>query len=649
MCGIAGILSLSAAPVPGLAWGLDVMSRLLRHRGPDGTGTWSHPHGHVGLAHRRLSIIDLSAAAAQPMTDRAGNWIVFNGEIYNFLELREELGAGQFATASDTETILFAYRKWGPDCVNHLRGMFAFALWDEARQTLFCARDRFGIKPFHYTVAGETFYFASEVKALLPFVSRVETDLDGFKDYLTFQLCLAGKTLFKGISELLPAHRLEVRQGRMHVERYWEVHFEPDFHHTEKYFEESLRNLLQESVALHLRSDVPVGAYVSGGLDSSTVASLAVEQQAPGAMMGFTGKFAAYGPEYDESRYARALAEWKHFDLCETDITAGDFLENIRRVIYHLDYPVAGPGSFPQYMVSRLAARQRKVVLGGQGGDEIFGGYARYLIAYFEQCIKGAIDGTMQSGNFIVTYESIIPSLVALRGYKPLLQEFWREGLFESMDRRYFRLVNRAPTLGDEINWEALEPYSARETFAQVFNGHNVRRESYFDLMTHFDFKTLLPALLQVEDRMSMAHGLESRVPLLDHPIVELAATIPSNIKFKNGAMKHIFRQAVRPCLPPLIFERQDKMGFPTPLSDWLTGAARDFVREVFSCQKALARDLVDNRKVLAGLDKEPRFGRKIWGLLCLELWQQEFHDRAAEYKRLVNRPAAETAKELVP
>ena len=649
MCGIAGILNLSSQPVPRLARSLNAMSYLLRHRGPDGEGTWSHSRGHVGLAHRRLSIIDLSAAGAQPMTDRAGNWIVFNGEIYNFLELREELGADNFVTASDTETILFAYRKWGTGCVDHLRGMFAFALWDEARQTLFCARDRFGIKPFYYTVVGETFYFASEVKALLPFVPRIETDLDGFKDYLTFQFCLAGKTLFKGISELLPAHTLQVHNGAVHLARYWEVHFEPDFNHTEKYFEESLRALLQESVTLHLRSDVPVGAYVSGGLDSSTVASLAADQQVPGAMMGFTGKFAAYGPEFDESRYARALAEWKQFDLQEADITAGDFVENIRRVIYHMDYPVAGPGAFPQYMVSRLAARHRKVVLGGQGGDEIFGGYARYLIAYFEQCIKGAIDGTVQSGNFIVTYESIIPNLVALRNYKPLLQEFWREGLFEPMDRRYFRLVNRAPSLADEINWETLEPYSARETFKQVFNGHNVRKESYFDLMTHFDFKTLLPALLQVEDRMSMAHGLESRVPLLDHPIVELAATVPSNIKFKNGTMKYIFRQAVRPNLPPVIFNRQDKMGFPTPLSDWLTGDARGFVRDVFSSQKALGRDLVDNCKVLAGLDKEPRFGRKIWGLLCLELWQQEFHDRAGEYKRLMSSSSEDAAKELVP
>jgi asparagine synthase (glutamine-hydrolysing) len=636
MCGIAGICNLQLQPVPDLARKLNVMNQLIRHRGPDGDANWSNPSHTLGLVHRRLSIIDLSPSGAQPMTDHMNNWIVFNGEIYNYIELRQELGVEIFTTNSDTEVILAAYRKWGSDCVNHLRGMFAFAIWNETDRTLFCARDRFGIKPFYYFLHRDTFYFASEPKALLPFVEEIETDLNGFKDYLTFQFCLSGKTLFKGIRELLPAHSLLIKHENVHIQRYWEVHFVPDYDHTDHHFEEKLRALLVDSVQFHLRSDVPVGAYISGGLDSSSVASIAADQQDPDVMMGFTGKFSAYGSEFDESTYARALAEQKGFQLCEQDITAQDFIENIRKVIYHLDYPVAGPGSFPQYMVSRLASQYRKVVLGGQGGDEIFGGYTRYLIAYFEQCIKGAIEGTIHNGNFIVTYESIIPNLVALRNYKPLLQEFWREGLFESMDRRYFRLVNRAPSLDAEINWSALEPYSARETFQQIFHGENVHKESYFDLMTHFDFKTLLPALLQVEDRMSMAHGLESRVPLLDHPIVELAATIPADIKFKDGNMKHILREVVKPFLPDVILNRQNKMGFPTPLSEWFAGEARMFVRDIFSSRNALERDLIDNRQVLRSLDNEPRYGRKVWGLLCLEIWQQEFHDRASEYKKLM-------------
>ena len=634
MCGIAGALNLSLAEIPRLPESLATMNRLISHRGPDGEGAWQHARRYVGFAHRRLSIIDLSTGD-QPMTDPQGNWITYNGEIYNYIELREELGAANFRTTSDTEVILAAYRKWGTDCVNHLRGMFAFAIWDDRKQELFCARDRFGIKPFYYLTVGDTFYFASEVKALLPFVDQIETDLEGFKDYLAFQFCLAGKTLFKNIAELLPGHTLTVAKGNVAIKRYWEVYYDLDFNHTSKYFEEKLRALLPESVNLHLRADVPVGAYLSGGLDSSTIASLA-SAQSNGDFAAFTGKF-SFSQDYDESQYARELAEWRGFSLYEIDITADDFIENISKVIYHLDYPVAGPGSFPQYMVSQLAAKHRKVVLGGQGGDEIFGGYTRYLIAYFEQCIKAAIDGTINNGHFIVTYESIIPNLTALRNYKPLLQEFWREGLFENMDKRYFRLINRASLLHDEVRWNLLGDYSPFDTFQTVFNGSNVGKESYFDRMTHFDFKTLLPALLQVEDRVSMAHGLESRVPFLDHRIVEFAATIPSDVKFKDGTMKQILKEAVRPVLPESILNRKDKMGFPTPLTEWLKNEARNFAHDIFSTQRAQTRELVDNKSVLDNLDKEPKFGRKAWGLLCLELWHQRFHDREAEFRKLVN------------
>ena len=632
MCGSAGARSFRSEPIANLEDQLALMNGLLSHRGPDGEGMWVLQGDHVGFSHRRLSIIDL-ATGEQPMCDPGGNWVTYNGEIYYYLELREEIGPENFATTSDTEVILHSYRKWGRECVYRFRGMFAFALWDEQEGTLFCARDRFGIKPFYYTVVGDVFYFASEVKVLLPFVDDVETDLEGLKDYLAFQFCLDGKTLFKSVRELLPAHMLRVSGGALDTSRYWEVYYELDWRHTAQYFEDELRGLLADSVGLHLRSDVPVGAYVSGGLDSSTIASLAACEQQNGDMLGFTGKFETYGSHYDESRYARALAEERGFDLLEVDIEVGDFVDHIRRVIYHLDYPVAGPGSFPQYMVSELAARHRKVVLGGQGGDEIFGGYTRYLIAYFEQCIRGAIDGTKDSGEFVVTYESIIPNLTALRNYKPLLQEFWQDGLFEDMDRRYFRLVNRASSLQDEIRWSLLGDYSPLETFKTIFNGDNVEKESYFDQMTHFDFKTLLPALLQVEDRMSMAHGLESRVPLLDHPLVELSATIPSNIKFKDGTMKHIFQQVAQPLLPEVINRREDKMGFPTPLTQWLQGDARDFVHDAFSSQSARNRELINNQLVLDQIVNESKFGRKTWGLLCLELWQQEFHDKANEYR----------------
>ena len=608
------------------------MNDLLRHRGPDGEATWVHDHGVAAFAHRRLAIIDLDSGD-QPMTDGGGNWVTHNGEIYNYIELRGLLGKDRFHTSSDTEVILRAYRQWGEGCLERLRGMFSFALWDEETQTLFAARDRFGIKPFYYAVVNGVLYFASEVKALLPFLPRVETDADGLADYLTFQFPLAGKTLFKGVQELLPGHFLRVRNGTVETRRYWEVYFEPDFDHTADYYERRTQELLADSISFHLRADVPIGSYLSGGLDSSIVASLASTTHGPG-MMGFTGRFGM--PGFDESRYARSVAEDRGFELHEIEIGPDDFVERIGEVIYHLDYPVAGPGSFPQFMVSELAAQHRKVVLGGQGGDEIFGGYVRYLIAYFEQCIKGAIEGTTHSGEFVVTYESIIPNLQTLREYKPLLREFWREGLFEDLDARYFRLINRAPDLGDEIDWTQLRGYSPFETFKQIFHGDNVKKESYFDSMTHFDFKTLLPALLQVEDRVSMAHGLESRVPLLDHPLVELAATMPADVKFKDGHLKHVLKTAFAPVLPEAVRQRRDKMGFPVPLQEWIgrTGAVRDFVVETLSSDAARNRALVDNAKVVAKLDQEPRFGRRVWGLLSLELWQQAFHDRAATFRK---------------
>jgi asparagine synthase (glutamine-hydrolysing) len=632
MCGICGAINLRGESIPDLDRRLRVMNDLIAHRGPDDSGVWVHERGHVGLGHRRLSIIDLEHGH-QPMSDRAGRWITYNGEVYNYPELRREIGGG-FETSCDTEVVLRAHDRWGVDSLERLRGMFAHAIWDEPAQELVCARDRFGIKPFYYAVVDDVFYFASEAKALLPMLPSIETDLEGLKDYLAFQFCLAGKTLFKGIRELQPGHLLRIRRGAATPQRYWEVYFDVDFEHTARYFEERIEHLLAESVRLHMRSDVPVSAYLSGGVDSSAVASLAAAEQ--GGLDAFTGKFSE-DPRYDESGYARLLATQRGLDLHEVDIGVEDFIENIESVAYHMDYPAAGPGSFPQYLVSQAAAERVKVILGGQGGDEIFGGYTRYLIAYFEQCIKGAIEGTLHDGNFVVTYESIIPNLVALRNYKPMLQDFWREGLFEDLDARYFRLINRSHHIEEEIDTEALGEYSPFDTFREIFNGENVGHEAYFDKMTHFDFKTLLPALLQVEDRVSMAHSLESRVPLLDHRLIELAATIPADVKFKDGEMKQVLKRSLRSVVPDQILERTDKMGFPVPLSEWLNDGAREFVSDILSTRQATSRELIDNRKVLAGLATEQRFGRKLWGLLSLELWQRAFHDREAEFKGMLS------------
>jgi asparagine synthase (glutamine-hydrolysing) len=631
MCGIAGILDLDLNKVDRLDNSLCVMNSLQKHRGPDGEGVWLNSNKSVGFGHVRLSIID-HETGQQPMTSDSGCTITYNGEIYNFKEIRNELATSNFKTKSDTEVILKSYERWGKDCVSKFRGMFAFAIWDERKKELFCARDRFGIKPFYYTISDNIFYCASEIKALLPFADEIETDIASLNDYLTFQFTLKDRTMFKGIKKLEPGYTLTIENSQISVKKYWEVYYNVDFNRSENYFTEKIRELMNESISLHLRSDVPVGAYVSGGRDSGIIAALASKIETSD-FKGFTGKF-TYGEGYDESMYARDLSNQNSFDLYELDIQSGDFISSIEKIIYFLDEPVAGPGSFPQYQISNLASQHRKVVLGGQGGDEIFGGYARYLIAYFEQCIKGAIDGTLNNGNFVVTYESIITNLETLKQYKPMLKQFWSKGLFGTINKRYFDLVNRAPTLGKEINWNLLGKSSTYDEFSHIFLGDNVGHESYFDLMTHFDFKTLLPALLQVEDRMSMAHGIESRVPFLDHKIVELAATIPADIKFKNGELKRLLGKAFDPILPSSINERKDKMGFPVPLNEWMQGELKNYVCGIFETGRDIGREFFNSDFILENLSKEGKFSRKIWGLLSLEIWMQQFHDKSEEYKK---------------
>lgn len=650
MCGIAGFVGKDGLVVPSAPSSLDAMGQLIAHRGPDGSGTWLRSNHAAGLTHRRLSIIDLSDSAAQPMRARNETVITFNGEIYNYKELRSHLASSWvFRSQSDTECILAAYDRYGDDCVSHLRGMFAFALWDESRRRLFCARDRFGIKPFYYCDSDGVFYFASEAKALLPFLPQIVTDSAALAEYLTFQYTIGEKTLFDGVRQLLPAHTLVVERGEVVTRRYWDVRYEIDFDHSSTYFRERLRGLLDESIELHLRSDVPVGCYVSGGVDSSLLHILANRQGAH--PRGFHGRFTDH-PGYDESAHALAASAACGGSLDIADISADDFRRNIGGVIYHLDFPVAGPGAFPQYMVSKLAGSHVKVVLGGQGGDEIFGGYARYLLAYLEQCLSAAIDGTYKNGNYVVTIESIIPNLGLLREYKPMMREFWREGLFDSLDARYFRLIDRSSDMQGEVRWGALDKARVYQDFLAIFNNTaNVKKEAYFDRMTHFDFKCLLPALLQVEDRMSMAHGLESRVPLLDHPLVEFVATVPADVKFSSGALKHLLKTAIGRDLPRSIVERRDKMGFPVPLKEWFGGPLKGFIEGLLDDMATKGRPYLDGKAARESYQQDVRFSRKTWGLVSLELWHQRFHDRAAEFRSMAQpvgtRPASISTENL--
>lgn len=628
MCGIFGLVSGSPLP-PGASERIltEGISKIT-HRGPDGDGFWIDKGGNVSLAHVRLAIIGLEDGQ-QPMHSADDRYVItYNGEIYNYIELREELGIKNFSTSTDTEVLLKGYQKWGTRLLNKLKGMFSFAIWDKEKKVLFLARDQFGIKPLYWCYTDNKFFFSSEQKALLPFLNEISVDLFGLSDYFTYQYTVGTKTLFSNVLQVQPGHYLRVELDKKPVETiYWNVNYNIDYNHTESWFVERLQELTDASVMRHLRADTEIGSYASGGVDSSLLSILASQKSAK-RLRSYNGRF--LGQKYDESEFAKTITEENNIDLTVIDITEDDFVDNIERVIWHLDQPTAGPGSFPQFMVSKRASKDVKVVLGGQGGDEIFGGYARYLVAYFEQCIKGAMEGTLHDGNFLVTYQSIIPNLRTLEGYKPMLREFWADGLFSDPKDRYWRLVNRSNTFGDLIKQEFYNLNATYEEFSKIYLGGSSTKESYFDLMTHFDFKTLLPALLTVEDRMSMAHGLESRVPLLDRELIEFSATIPADIKFKNGELKRLLKKAFFNEIPKSILQRKDKMGFPVPINDWLRmgGRTKQFVGDILGSQTAKSRYyLKSNINIDDVISGQGSYGRNIWALLCLEIWHKLFID----------------------
>jgi asparagine synthase (glutamine-hydrolysing) len=630
MCGICGIVGPKANSSENKKL-IPKMMDILAHRGPDDQGQISGNNFIFG--HRRLAIIDIEHGR-QPMQLENGRiTLVYNGEIYNYLDLRQELirKGAKFQTFSDTEVLLQAYEYYGIECLHKLNGMFAFALYDKHKQMFFAARDHFGIKPFYYSLLADgSIIFASEIKALLvhPQISST-INQSALHEYLTFQFCLGESTLFKGIKNLEPAHYLQQSKkndSSVKVKRYWDLSYEIDTHHTADYFADTLLLLLQDSVHGQLRSDVPLGAYLSGGLDSSSVVTLARSQYGDGFKC-FTGRFEE-GPEYDESKFARLLTEHKNCEYYEAVPTAQNFIDLMPRLIYYMDEPAAGPGLFPQYMVSALAKDHVSVVLGGQGGDEIFGGYARYMVAYLEQCLKGAIFETQEEGKHIVNLESIIPNLTLLKQYAPLLKKFWREGLFEDMDQRYFRLIDRSRDLKYILNAEVWDSYNRDEIFRKfqkIFN--NPKTKSYFNKMTYFDQQTLLPALLQVEDRVSMAVSLESRVPLLDFRIAELVASMPPTIKYRGGQTKYILKKTMGSLLPAPIVKRKDKMGFPVPLRQWWDSDLKEFVLDTLLSPTCLQRGMYNRRGLEYLLKNEGQFDRQVWGALCLELWNRIYLD----------------------
>ena len=628
MCGFVGIVSRAGRDIePEL---LRRMGGVLAHRGPDGEGQYIADG--VGLHHKRLAIID-PEHGQQPMSSD-GVVVAYNGEIYNFVELGAELRqkGHPFRTNTDTEVLLRSYHEHGVGCLSELNGMFAFVLHDTRRRRVIAARDHFGIKPLYYCTTPDGFFlFASEIKALLVHPSvRAAVDAEALQDYLVFQYVLEDRTLFSGIRKLGPGCVLELDlvSGKIETTQYWDLSFKIDRHGTDQYFVDRLEWLLDDTVKQQLRSDVPVGTYLSGGLDSSVVTTLAARHY-PGALKCFTGAFRE-GPEFDESPYAKMVADATGSEMFLVHPTQDEFIELLPELIYYMDEPAAGPGLFPQYIVSRLASKEVKVCLGGQGGDEIFGGYARYVVAYLEQALKGALFATNEEGEHIVSLASILPNLPAIRRYVPMLQSFWSDGLFEDMDRRYFRLVDRSGDAVEMYSADFRERFDREEVFARfqrVFNHPDT--QSYYNKMTHFDMQASLPALLHVEDRVSMANSLESRVPLLDRRIAELAASMWPAMKFKGGDMKHILKRTTRTLLPQQIVDRKDKMGFPVPLHLWARDRARDFFGDVLLSRACRERGLFDMQQVEALMTREAPFGRRLWGLLNIELWHRRFIDGA--------------------
>mgnify|MGYP001241361250 CR=1 FL=1 len=621
MCGIVGIVH----GEPGRKVDehlLRLMTDVMQYRGPDDSGIWLGDG--LGLGHRRLSIIDL-AGGHQPMTTGdSGLWITFNGEIYNYLELRALLEADGYTcqTNSDTEVLLNMYRRGGQACLEQLNGMFAFALWDSEKRRLFAARDRLGIKPFYYACVDGMLLFASEIKALLlhPAI-QAEVHFDALQDYIDLQYCLGDKTLFKGIHRLLPGHCLTWQDSGLSVEKYWDL----DFNSAEQTgSQEALADLLRDAVRLRLRSDVPVGTFLSGGLDSSAIACLAAPQlDTP--LSVFTGGFSA-AERYDESRYARIVADSLGARYHQVFPTAEDLAGSFDEMVYYLDEPVAGAAVFPQYFLSKLASQHVKVVLGGQGGDELFCGYTRYLIGYVESCMQKAIYGSAP----LVGEESLSSlqdSLTYLRGFEPTMQKLFASDLFSAPGTRYYRLLQRSQDMEGILansGWRD-GSYSTAEAFCAEFDG--VESDQLIDRMLYMDIKNHLQSLLHLEDRTSMAASLESRLPLLDYRLVEYALAQPASSRFARGRLKHLLKEAVRGIVPDEIIDRKDKMGFPVPIFEWFGGELKEYVEDILLGERTKGRGFFDMEVVEQSVRGEKPFGRTVWGLLSLELWFRQFFD----------------------
>lgn len=625
MCGICGKVDFTGHPVDeGL---VDRMCRTLVHRGPDAQGIHTAPG--VGLGQRRLSVIDLSTRAVAPLSNEDGSiWVTFNGEIYNFLELRgglEERGHA-FRTSTDTEVLVHLYEEYGVDCVQHLRGMFAFAIWDGPRRRLFAARDRLGKKPFYYARTAGSLIFGSEVRAVLAEGSiAAEPDMAAIDAYLTYQYVPSPMTAFVGISKMPPAHYLVCEaDGAVRVVRYWHPPDGPKSRKSTEALREELLSRLREAVRLRLIADVPIGAFLSGGIDSAAVVAL-MSLESGGHVKTFSIGFEDTG--FNELPYARSVAERYGTDHHELMVRA-DAADVLPRLVHHYGEPFADSSAIPTYYVSRMAREHVTVALSGDGGDESFAGYDNYrAVAAWDRydVVPYPVRRAIARGTSAVLDRLPYSNATARasRGAR-----MWAGPVPD-------RFQLQSTIFKPEEKQAAYTPQFKAELAGVPFRhvGENAWDTGMdpVDWMMRHDQQFYLPDCLMVKtDIASMAHGLEVRCPLLDHTLVEFAATIPSGLKQHGGEGKRIFKDTVRDLVPAAVLSKR-KTGFGIPLARWLREDLSELVRGTLLDERARARGLFAPAFV-ARLVEDHRTGRRdwsarIWALLFLELWFREFID----------------------
>ena len=608
MCGIWGIYRRDRAQPIDEA-DIARMGDVMPYRGPDDRG--SYVAAGIGLGHLRLSIIDLSAAARQPMaTPDARYQIILNGEIFNYLELRAELEAKgiRFHSNSDTEVALALYREIGPSCVHRFNGMFALAIYDSVEHTLFLVRDRLGIKPLYYADTRDGFVFGSEIKAILASrLIRAESNPRAMYQYVRHMYTTGRETFFRGVERLLPGTMMFVSRDGVRTERYWDLPLEsePAPSAPVERYAGRLREIIDDAVQLRLRSDVPVGCYLSGGIDSSSVVALA--QPRLNGMNTFSLAFDE-GPEYDERRFVAMVRDRYPTEHYEISPTMRESWELVPSVIWWLDEPVVASPTVSQYFLSKVAREHVTVCLGGQGGDELFGGYYRFFPRYLKTMLSDTIRGKRAYGDIVPTLRNFIRHLhvVGL-------------GRVRTKIRKHASMME---LVGARIADAAHD--TEYETMADVAISDPMNRIFYWEI------KNYLPGLLHAEDRMSMAVSLESRVPLLDYRVVEFAASIPPELKMRHLVTKYILRESMRGVTPNPILDRVDKRGTPGPLVKWFAGRLNDDVRNVLMDRRTRERGLFDSDRVDRAISdhrKNGSYGEQIWMMLCVELWHRTFID----------------------